>query len=48
MKTHEYVITSQRGFWDETDNTFYTDKEYKIGDLIVLDGIVWEVVAVIE
>ena len=40
---HEYMITSERALRrsDESENTFYSDSTYEVGDVIVLDGLRW-------
>lgn len=44
----KYIITSERGCWDETDIELYTNAEYSVGQWIVLDGIKWIVLEVVE
>lgn len=41
----KYLITSERAWArdDEVDCVFTTDKEYAVGDTIVLDGIEWTI-----
>ena len=45
----EYIITSERAHRrnDESENTFYSNTEYHINDIIELDGIRWIVDAVV-
>lgn len=50
MKKHEYIMSSER-CWrrsDEVENTVYSDKELKVGDCIVMDGLKWFVVEVVR
>lgn len=45
---HAYLITSCRQHSDEIDNKFYSNEELKVGDDIVLDGLVWYVTDVLR
>ena len=47
-KKHCYIITSERYFSDEIGNEFYSDSEYKVNDIIILDGIKWFIDKVIR
>ena len=48
-RKHIYVATSERGFWDETDIQFYTDKECEIGEWFTDgEGLQWLVTEVIK
>lgn len=42
-RKYVYIITSSRAYRrsDEYRNTFYSDSEYKVGDVIELDGLDW-------
>lgn len=42
---YEYIISSERCYRrsDETDCSFYSNNEYKVGDQIEMDGIMWTV-----
>lgn len=42
---HCYIMTSERGFWDETECAVFTNKDYKIGEWVLRsDGLRWLVV----
>lgn len=49
MEKFEYIITSERAHRrsDECENTFFSNTEYHVGDIIELDGIRWVVDEVI-
>lgn len=49
-RKHEYIITSIRAYRrsDESRNRLYSDHEYKVGEEIVLDGLIWIVDEVIR
>lgn len=52
MKTnykYEYVMTSERGFSDETECKVYTNAEYSVGQWVTRgDGLRWHVDMVIK
>ena len=50
MKMHKYLITSERANRrpDERDNLLQSYNEYKVGQVIVLDGLKWTVTRIIE
>ena len=43
-----YVVSSERGCWDETNIELYTNAEYSVGQWIILDGIKWIVLEVVK
>lgn len=48
--SYKYLITSERAYRrsDEEDNVFHSNNQYKVGDVIILDGLRWTVTEVIE
>lgn len=46
---HVYIITSERAYRrnDEYRNELRSNKEYQVGDIIILDGLEWFVEEVI-
>lgn len=52
MKANEkqYLITSERSHRrsDERDNLFTTTTDYNVGDVIILDGLMWKVTKVLK
>lgn len=46
----QYLITSERAHRrsDERDNVFTTTTDYNVGDIIILDGLGWEVTEILK
>lgn len=46
---HAYIITSERAYRrnDEYRNELRSNKEYQVGDTIILDGLAWVVEEVV-
>ena len=49
-KMHKYLITSERAMRrdDERDNLLRSSNVYRVGQVIILDGLKWTVTRVIE
>lgn len=49
-RKYTYIITSERAYRrnDEIDNELMSDHEYKVGQVIELDGLNWTVTVVIR
>jgi len=47
---HTYIISSERAYSrnDEYWNEICTDKELKLGDYIIMDGLKWYVDAIVK
>ena len=46
---HEYVVSSERAYSKESDISWYTDKEYKIGEWITdSEGLRWIVLDIVK
>lgn len=49
-KMHKYLITSERAIRrdDERDNLLRSSNVYRVGQIIILDGLKWTITRVIE
>lgn len=45
---NEYIMTSERFHWDETEITVWTTAELEVGDRYKMDGIWWTVDEVVR